>query len=42
MNKEKTYTRQEMDMIMKDHIMKNAEILRKNLKKKPNKDIEYA
>ncbi len=39
--KEKTYTLEEMDVIMKKHIEKNAEILRKNLreKRKTNENI---
>ena len=41
MSKQKTYTREEMDVIVKDHIMKNAEILRKNLQEKSYNSQEY-
>lgn len=42
--KEKCYTREEMDIMMEEHIQKNAEILRKDLEKvsKESELIEYA
>jgi len=39
---EKTYTLEEMDEIMKKHIQKEADVLRKNLReKRKNNEIEY-
>ncbi len=42
MSQEKTYTLEEVDVIMEEHIMKNAETLRKNLRDAKEKSkIEY-
>lgn len=40
MTQEKTYTLEEMDIMMEKHIQENAEILRKNLREK-RKSQEY-
>jgi len=41
MKKENTYTRKELDTIIKKHIEENAEILEKNLKRKNSQEIKY-
>lgn len=42
MSEEKTYTLEEMDVIIKDHITKNSQILRKNLREINKKtEVEY-
>ncbi len=39
---EKTYSIKEMDIMMKEHIREEAEVLRKNLReKRKNNEIEY-
>lgn len=41
MSNKKTYTLEEMDAIILEHIDNEADVLRKNLEKKSTKDIEY-